>query len=148
MKDPVCGMTVLPDKAAGSSEFKGETQYFCSVGCKRKFDASPEQFRVHEQAAVLPPASPTPAAIDPVCGMKVDPAKAAATLEQDGTRYFFCGQGCAAKFRADPQKYLDTRGLSHRTRHCGRAEHRVHLPDGPRGSQDGSGRLPEVRHGA
>ena len=40
---------------------------------------------------------------DPVCGMTVDPARAAATLEHEGTWYFFCGQGCAAKFRADPQ---------------------------------------------
>ncbi len=43
---------------------------------------------------------------DPVCGMTVDPAKAAATEEYQGTRYFFCSQGCAAKFRADPAKYL------------------------------------------
>ncbi len=45
-------------------------------------------------------------AVDPVCGMKVDPAKAAATAEYQGTRYFFCMEGCAAKFRADPNKYL------------------------------------------
>ncbi len=44
--------------------------------------------------------------IDPVCGMTVDPAKAAAIVEQDGTRYFFCSQGCATKFRADPERYL------------------------------------------
>lgn len=43
---------------------------------------------------------------DPVCGMKVDPAKAAAAVEHKGTRYFFCSQGCVTKFRADPQKYL------------------------------------------
>lgn len=45
-------------------------------------------------------------AIDPVCGMKVDPAKAAAAEEHNGVSYFFCGLGCAAKFRADPAKYL------------------------------------------
>ena len=44
---------------------------------------------------------------DPVCGMTVDPAKAAATTEFEGTRYFFCGQGCAAKFKAEPGKYLN-----------------------------------------
>ncbi len=42
---------------------------------------------------------------DPVCGMTVDPANATATVEHQGTRYF-CSQGCAAKFRTDPQKYL------------------------------------------
>ncbi|MEO6911274.1 MAG: heavy metal translocating P-type ATPase, partial [Edaphobacter sp.] len=43
---------------------------------------------------------------DPVCGMKVDPAKAAATVEHRGTSYFFCSEGCATKFRSDPEKYL------------------------------------------
>jgi Cu+-exporting ATPase len=43
---------------------------------------------------------------DPVCGMKVDPAKAAATLTHNGHDYFFCGKGCAAKFAADPDRYL------------------------------------------
>ncbi len=43
---------------------------------------------------------------DPVCGMTVDPTKSAATAEQDGTKYFFCCQGCATRFRAEPAKYL------------------------------------------
>jgi Cu+-exporting ATPase len=38
--------------------------------------------------------------------MKVDPAKAVARLEHDGTTYSFCGKGCAAKFQADPARYL------------------------------------------
>ncbi|HEX7136704.1 MAG TPA: heavy metal-binding domain-containing protein, partial [Vicinamibacterales bacterium] len=46
-------------------------------------------------------------AIDPVCGMTVDPAKAAATVTVDGRPYFFCSKHCAAKFQADPKKYLD-----------------------------------------
>ncbi len=49
---------------------------------------------------------PEGAAIDPVCGMTVDPAKAAATEEYQAKQYFFCSQGCAAKFRADPARYL------------------------------------------
>ena len=44
-------------------------------------------------------------ATDPVCGMAVDPAKAA-SVEHDGTKFYFCCQGCATKFRADPGKYL------------------------------------------
>jgi P-type Cu+ transporter len=43
---------------------------------------------------------------DPVCGMEVDPAKAAATIEHQGTTFYFCSQGCATKFRAEPQKFL------------------------------------------
>jgi Cu+-exporting ATPase len=38
--DPICGMTVDHEKAAGKSERDGETYYFCSTGCKEKFDAT------------------------------------------------------------------------------------------------------------
>ena len=43
-KDVVCGMQVEPAQAAGSSQFKGKTYYFCSDGCKAKFEANPSQF--------------------------------------------------------------------------------------------------------
>jgi Cu+-exporting ATPase len=42
--DPVCGMEVSPDKAAGSSQYEGQTYYFCSPSCKKQFDADPQQF--------------------------------------------------------------------------------------------------------
>ena len=42
--DPVCGMEVDPQQSAGTSEYQGTTYYFCSVGCKRQFDKSPEHF--------------------------------------------------------------------------------------------------------
>jgi len=41
-KDPVCGMEINVDSAAARSEHKGQTYYFCCVGCKTKFDAAPE----------------------------------------------------------------------------------------------------------
>ncbi len=44
--------------------------------------------------------------IDPVCGMKVQSAKAAAIVAHNGETYYFCGKGCAAKFQAEPDKYL------------------------------------------
>jgi P-type Cu+ transporter len=43
-KDPVCGMTVDPPRAAGHSDYQGQTYYFCGKGCKAKFDANPEKF--------------------------------------------------------------------------------------------------------
>jgi P-type Cu+ transporter len=43
-KDPVCGMTVAPQSAAGSTEYKGEKIYFCSTHCLEKFRADPERF--------------------------------------------------------------------------------------------------------
>ena len=44
--------------------------------------------------------------IDPVCGMTVDPQRAAGTSEYQNKKYFFCSTGCVAKFEADPDKYL------------------------------------------
>ena len=42
--DPVCGMKIRPQDAAGSSEFNGHTIYFCSKGCKQAFDANPAKY--------------------------------------------------------------------------------------------------------
>jgi YHS domain-containing protein len=37
--DPICGMTVQPDRAAATSMREGRTFCFCSAGCKERFDA-------------------------------------------------------------------------------------------------------------
>ena len=42
--DPVCGMPVDEPTAAGSSVFEGSTYYFCSAGCKQKFQANPSAY--------------------------------------------------------------------------------------------------------
>ena len=42
--DPVCGMQVEESEAAGQSEYEGKTFYFCSTGCKDKFDNSPDDY--------------------------------------------------------------------------------------------------------
>jgi Cu+-exporting ATPase len=56
-----------------------------------------------------PGASDAPKAVDPVCGMAVDPAKTAHHTHHAGRDYYFCGAGCRAKFEADPEKYLAPR---------------------------------------
>jgi YHS domain-containing protein len=43
-KDPVCGMQVDEKTAAGQSVYEGMTFYFCSTGCKAKFDQNPVQY--------------------------------------------------------------------------------------------------------
>jgi P-type Cu+ transporter len=43
---------------------------------------------------------------DPVCGMTVDPTKAAATIDYEGQPYYFCSKSCAAKFQQAPTKFL------------------------------------------
>jgi len=42
--DPVCKMTVDEKTAAGKSDYNGKTYYFCSPGCKAKFDQNPQQY--------------------------------------------------------------------------------------------------------
>ena len=43
---------------------------------------------------------------DPVCGMNVDPARAAGSFAFESVTYHFCSTHCLAKFQADPRKYL------------------------------------------
>jgi P-type Cu+ transporter len=124
--DPVCGMTVNPESAAGQTEHKGKTYYFCSVGCQRRFESAPESYLNKQQPAmvtltgknkpmmtILQPQTAQPAplsagsiVIDPVCGMTVDPLKSAGTYEDEGRTYHFCSAHCLAKFRNEPAKYL------------------------------------------
>jgi P-type Cu+ transporter len=42
--DPVCGMTVEPESAAGSHEYGGKTYYFCNPSCLERFAAAPADF--------------------------------------------------------------------------------------------------------
>lgn len=43
--------------------------------------------------------------IDPVCGMTVDPSTAAAEACHEGTKIFFCAEGCRDAFVANPERY-------------------------------------------
>jgi P-type Cu+ transporter len=43
-RDPVCGMTVDPERSASRAEHSGGTFYFCCAACANKFRAEPEKF--------------------------------------------------------------------------------------------------------
>ena len=47
--DPVCGMSVSRDSAAGSVEYEGQTYYFCSSHCRHKFQEAPDQYLAKPQ---------------------------------------------------------------------------------------------------
>jgi Cu+-exporting ATPase len=49
---------------------------------------------------------------DPVCGMKVEPANAAATRQLAGKTYYFCARGCAERFDRAPEQFLAVPGAS------------------------------------
>src|ERR1051325_4540032 len=93
--DPVCGMTVDPENAAGSYEYKGKTYYFCAQHCLHRFAKDPEGF--------LNPTAPKPATKAqqytcpmhpeitrdapgscPICGMALEPVTASLE-EEDNT---------------------------------------------------------------
>lgn len=66
--------------------------------------------------ASLPILSGVPKVKDPVCGMSVDPSKAAGKVEHEGKAYYFCSQRCAERFAQDPEKFLGapgTGGMEH-----------------------------------
>ena len=67
--DPVCGMTVDPQHAAGSSVYKSKTYYFCSKGCVAKFEANPEKYLSPAAQPERMDASAAPAAVEYTCPM-------------------------------------------------------------------------------
>ncbi len=66
--DPVCGMTVDPQHAAGSSAYQGKTYYFCSKSCAAKFEADPEKY-LHPAAQPEPMAAEATAGVEYTCPM-------------------------------------------------------------------------------
>jgi YHS domain-containing protein len=44
LTDPVCGMTVTRETAAGSYAYQGKTYYFCSTSCKDSFAKDPQKY--------------------------------------------------------------------------------------------------------
>jgi Cu+-exporting ATPase len=64
----------------------------------------------------LPILPAAPREKDPVCGMMVDPEKAAGKVEHDGKTYYFCSARCAERFRNEPEEFLaapGTAGMEH-----------------------------------
>ena len=118
-------MTVDPATAKHRAEYEGETYYFCSAGCRAKFEAEPTKYLKpankdgadhaccggHSAAGSGTAQKPDAAhqVKDPVCGMLVDPHTAEHKAEYQGRTYYFCSAGCGTKFEADPARYLEPR---------------------------------------
>ena len=111
--DPVCSMQVRTIDAPATSTHAGRAFYFCSDHCREKFDANPNSFADSSTASSSSSSgdhatTDSPSARDPVCGMSVDPASAAAHRVHEGVDVWFCATGCAERFDADPRRYLGT----------------------------------------
>jgi Cu+-exporting ATPase len=106
--DPVCGMTIDPADAAGQSEYRGHTYYFCHPSCRDRFEADPEKFlapkptesssaRAPEAREYTCPMHPEivrdqPGSC-PICGMALEPRQVTLAEENpelvDMTRRFW-----------------------------------------------------------
>ena len=76
--------------------------------------------------SALPIFQGPPKAMDPVCGMTVDPPKAAAKAEYAGKTYFFCSKRCGERFSAEPAKFLAAPGTAGM-----KVDHEAHMPGIP-----------------
>ncbi len=87
-------------------------------------------------AASLPILPGPPKGKDPVCGMSVDPTKAAGKVEHNGKAYYFCSKRCAERFSQDPEKFLATpgaAGMEHSHAHAHGTHHEMqHAPSAVR----------------
>ena len=92
-KDPVCGMNVAPEKAAGTLQHDGKTYLFCSRGCLEKFQSAPTRYLGGAPSLPEMKSSDVPAAVTytcpmhpeivrdapgacPICGMALEPMMA------------------------------------------------------------------------
>jgi P-type Cu+ transporter len=125
--DPVCGMKVEAESAAGSYALDGRTYLFCSERCLNTFKQNPQRYvdrsrspetsgakrpdsapMAHDNVArtsgrmaepVAGPRSVKDVAKDPICGMLVDKATALRT-ERAGRIYYFCSVNCRRTFES------------------------------------------------
>jgi Cu+-exporting ATPase len=110
-KDPVCGMTVDPQRCAGKIDHAGKTYYFCSTRCAERFRAEPQKFLAVPGAAGMehadPPKAPTEVAAKgirytcpmdpeiiqfgpgtcPKCGMALEPMDITAASDEPDPEY-------------------------------------------------------------
>src|SRR5262245_31465341 len=61
----------------------------------------------HEQRSGRGTSAEAAALIEPVCGMSVDPARAAGSHDYRGHTYYFCSRSCLDRFRQDPDRALE-----------------------------------------
>jgi P-type Cu+ transporter len=67
--DPVCGMSIAPEDAAGTADYKGVRYYFCNPSCRHKFDADPEKYVSDRRQRSM---SGAPGSVEYTCPMHPD----------------------------------------------------------------------------
>lgn len=101
LRDPVCGMAVKPETAKGQARFGGKDFYFCSLGCKTKFEANPVAYLEPKPLVVTaesvvgveytcpmhPEVRQTGPGSCPICGMALEPATVSLDQTEDQSEY-------------------------------------------------------------
>jgi Cu+-exporting ATPase len=116
--DPVCGMEVSPESAAGSAQHEGVTYYFCSTACQQQFEAEPARFITSNAA---PPRASAPVRALPIINqpaaspseeMHADQARS--TMEGAGERVDIpvTGMTCAACANLIERRLRKTPGVA------------------------------------
>jgi Cu+-exporting ATPase len=94
VRDPVCGMTIQPDDAAGTHVHNGKTYYFCSRACQTRFQQSPNEFLTSARTPDLRQGTEYTCPMHPeivrdspgncpICGMALEPRVASLTENDD-----------------------------------------------------------------
>ncbi len=100
-KDPVCGMEVDEKKAKYVTEYGGKKYFFCSAGCRERFEKNPEDFLKGEAKKERTVGNSL--AKDPVCGMVI-PKDTSIRVQHGGRIYHFCSQNCLNTFQQPEKK--------------------------------------------
>jgi Cu+-exporting ATPase len=117
--DPVCHMKVdTANPGGGYHDHAGTRYYFCNPSCRTRFAADPAKYlqggggphEMHADAKHADHAADAQLVTDPVCGMRIDPTKAAGHHDYKGTRYYFCNPSCRTRFIAEPERFLGGAG--------------------------------------
>src|SRR5215207_6388639 len=118
--DPVCGMSILPSRAAGLVEHEDRTYYFCSASCMRRFQDTPDAFLGGAREAHK---------------ARADAPSHAASHTRPDAREYTCPM--------DPEIRHGARAGVARAGHA----HGVDLSDAPGDRPHGTRVVPDLRHG-
>ncbi len=114
VKCPVSGKEIKKSEAKATYEYKGKTYYFCCENCKETFLENPDKYVPQESGSheghMHSAQQEEGMVVDPVCGMKLDKEKAAATYQFEGKTYYFCTEECKDKFAESPDQYVKNDG--------------------------------------
>ncbi len=100
--DPVCGMPVDATAPGAVLDRRGGL-WFCSPGCRDRFQRDPSRYGQSRGAEATAPRH-TPQT-DPVCGMDVVPGVDTLSSAHEGKQFYFCSAGCRDRFLQHPDGF-------------------------------------------